>query len=63
MSEKGVRRAPIVDHAGRLVGIVTVDDLLTLLAEELGRIARLISQERSVEKRKTEDSFRDEFAT
>lgn len=63
MSEKGVRRAPIVDHAGRLVGIVAVDNLLTLLAEELGRIARLISQERSVEKGKTEDSFQDEFAT
>jgi CBS domain-containing protein len=35
MREHGVRRLPIVDDAGKLVGMVTADDLVTLLAHEL----------------------------
>ena len=34
-----VRRLPIVDSDGKLVGIVTMDDLLGLLARELGNLA------------------------
>lgn len=34
-----VRRLPIVDGDGKLVGIVTMDDLLGLLARELGNLA------------------------
>ena len=34
-----VRRLPIVDSDGKLVGIVTMDDLLALLARELGNLA------------------------
>jgi CBS domain-containing protein len=34
-----VRRLPIVDADGKLVGIVTMDDLLGLLARELGNLA------------------------
>jgi CBS domain-containing protein len=34
-----IRRLPIVDGDGRLVGIVTMDDLLGLLARELGNLA------------------------
>jgi CBS domain-containing protein len=33
-----VRRLPIVDSDGKLVGIVTMDDLLGLLARELGNL-------------------------
>ena len=33
-----VRRLPIVDSSGKLVGIVTMDDLLALLARELGNL-------------------------
>jgi CBS domain-containing protein len=33
-----VRRLPIVDSDGKLVGIVTMDDLLALLARELGNL-------------------------
>jgi CBS domain-containing protein len=34
-----VRRLPIVDGDGKLVGIVTMDDLLGLLTRELGNLA------------------------
>lgn len=44
MRDKGVRRMPVVDAAGRLAGIVTVDDLLGLLAEEMGHLAQLITR-------------------
>lgn len=35
MRERGVRRLPIVDEEGRLMGIVTADDLIVLLSQEL----------------------------
>ncbi len=43
MSEHGIRRAPVIDQAGNLVGIVSVDDLLPALAKELGALADLVS--------------------
>lgn len=38
LRESRVRRLPIVDEDGVLVGIVTVDDLLGLLSTELGNL-------------------------
>jgi len=35
----GVRRLPIVDAAGRAIGIVTLDDLVVLMAGELNLVA------------------------
>ncbi|MBI5938420.1 MAG: CBS domain-containing protein [Betaproteobacteria bacterium] len=49
MRGRGVRRVPVVDNGGWLVGIVTLDDLLELLAEELGEMAGLISRGRQHE--------------
>jgi CBS domain-containing protein len=49
MRAKGVRRIPVVDTAGSLAGIVTADDLLDLLAEELGGLARIVVRERGRE--------------
>jgi CBS domain-containing protein len=49
MRTKGVRRVPVVDKAGGLVGILTLDDLLELLAEELLALARLVKQEQKKE--------------
>lgn len=46
MRGKGVRRIPIVDDDGSLLGIVTLDDLLGLLAEELNALANLVANER-----------------
>jgi len=39
------RRVPIVDAAGRLVGILTLDDVLSLLAEEFGHIGGLLERQ------------------
>ena len=45
MKEKTVRRLPVVDDIGRLIGIVTLDDLLLLLSQELQNLAQGIRPE------------------
>lgn len=45
MRNRGVRRLPVVDDAGALVGIVTVDDLMELIAEQLTDLVRLVGNE------------------
>lgn len=49
MSAKGIRRLPVVDDAGDLVGIIALDDLLLLLAKELGGLSKLMSREQKNE--------------
>jgi CBS domain-containing protein len=50
MSRKSVRRAPVVDGSGELVGIVTFDDLLPVIAGQMSAIGGLISEQ--VERRR-----------
>jgi len=50
MRHKGVRRAPVVDAGGALVGIVSVDDVIEVLSEQLGNIAALIGREQQQER-------------
>jgi CBS domain-containing protein len=45
MRMHGIRRIPVVNEQGGLVGIVSIDDLIQLLAEEMGELAKLISRE------------------
>jgi CBS domain-containing protein len=45
MRFRGVRRLPVVNDENRLVGIVAIDDLLAVLAEELSAIAHVVSRE------------------
>jgi CBS domain-containing protein len=49
MRHRGVRRLPIVGAEGELVGIVSVDDILETLAEQLGDLARIVERERARE--------------
>ncbi|MBM3795738.1 MAG: CBS domain-containing protein [Acidobacteria bacterium] len=51
MRQHGVRRMPIVSASGDLVGIVSVDDLIEVLSEELTEIAKLIAREQGREVR------------
>ena len=49
MRTHAIRRMPVMDQNGILVGIITVDDLLRMLAGELGEVAKLIEREQVVE--------------
>ncbi len=49
MRAKGARRAPVVDKEGALIGIISADDFIELLAGELSDLAKLISRERKQE--------------
>ncbi|MCI0456717.1 MAG: CBS domain-containing protein [Gemmataceae bacterium] len=45
MKESGVRRLPVVDEDGRLVGLVALDDLLLVLSRELSNLTESIQTE------------------
>jgi CBS domain-containing protein len=49
MTTKGIRRLPVIDDAGGLVGIVTLDDLLLLLAKEFSSLTKLVMREQKNE--------------
>jgi len=49
MSVNGVRRMPVVDASGALVGIITVDDILHQLAGPLLALGELAGRERHYE--------------
>lgn len=49
MRRKGVRRMPVVNNRGGLVGILAVDDLIELLSEQLMDLSRLIMGEQQRE--------------
>lgn len=49
MKEHGVKRIPVVGLDGDLVGIVTVEDILKLLAEEFTALARIPDKQHKAE--------------
>ena len=49
MRSRGVRRVPVVTEKGDLAGIVTIDDLLEIVAEELEDIVHAIGNEQARE--------------
>lgn len=49
MREHGFRRMPVVNELGELAGIVSMDDYLGLLAEEMTELTRLIAREQGRE--------------
>jgi CBS domain-containing protein len=51
MRLKGVRRIPVVDEDGGLLGIVTLDDLLTEIGEELALLGKVFARGQVQEER------------
>jgi len=45
MTDEGIRRMPVVDDAGKLIGIVTMDDIVRMLGEEMAAIAKNIEKQ------------------
>lgn len=52
MRSKGIRRLPVVNARGGLEGILTMDDVLELLSEELSDVVTLIVRQSLIERRK-----------
>jgi CBS domain-containing protein len=44
MRSQGVRRLPVVDASGALVGLLAADDLIELLGEELSGLGAMIAR-------------------
>jgi CBS domain-containing protein len=49
MRAKGVRRLPVVNAEGRLLGLVAFDDLLDLVSEQLSALSRIVGHEQARE--------------
>ena len=52
MRSRGVRRVPVVSTTGALVGVLALDDILSLLGEELSLLAKLTRREAEQETKK-----------
>ena len=50
MREAGVRRVPVVDRSGALTGVLSIDDVLETIAEQLINIAGSIRNEQRMER-------------
>jgi len=50
MRSHGVRRVPVVDHKGIVVGIVTLDDLLTQVVEEANALVQASRRQQQEER-------------
>jgi CBS domain-containing protein len=49
MNRIGVRRLPVVGTRGQLVGIISLDDVIDALADQLGNVAGSIRNEQRIE--------------
>ena len=51
MRSRGIRRMPVINEDGGLEGILTVDDLIELLADELDLLAKIAGRGQELEEK------------
>ena len=49
LRHRGVRRAPVIDARGKLIGLISLDDVLPAVAESLTELAKLIGRQSRLE--------------
>lgn len=49
MTAKGVRRLPVIDKHGDLVGIISLEDLLLLISHEFSALTKLVKHQQKSE--------------
>lgn len=59
MRARGIRRLPVTDADGGLVGLVAADDILSLLAEEISGLSGMIAREEKRERNYRKAPIRD----
>jgi len=45
LRQRGVRRAPVINNSGALIGVISTDDLLAQVSEELLALAHLVEEQ------------------
>ncbi len=45
MSKNGVRRVPVINKEGKLVGLISLDDLLINLIEKLNSLSMVLKKQ------------------
>jgi CBS domain-containing protein len=50
MQEHGIRRLPVVDKTGALIGILTLDDILRYLTAQQSQLVALVAREQQRER-------------
>ncbi len=50
LGDRGVRRVPVVDARGKLVGLICLDDVLAAEAESLTELAKRIGRQSRLER-------------
>jgi len=45
MRDMGVRRVPVIEDDGTVCGLISMDDLLVLISEQLAELAQVIRKE------------------
>ncbi len=51
MKHQGIRRLPVVNEQGGLIGILTLDDIIDIMAELMDDLASLVKKEQKREKK------------
>lgn len=49
MRDRGIRRMPVIDDAGLLVGVVSMDDFVVYVAEQLGGLSKVIARQAEID--------------